>query len=434
MQLGDALHFALQLVTLLGVAWTGGWLMRRAGQPAVLGEMLAGILLGPTILGTLWPAGFDGLFRSSPGATAWRSELARLGMLFFLFFVGLEISLAQLKEHGRRAVAIGLAGTLAPLAAGIAIVYAIPGIWGPQAEEHRFLFALFIGAALANTANPVLARILLDLNLLRTDLGAVLMTATVVDDLIGWSLLALVFQQFHALEGADAAQAGGSAWQFLAVLGFFVGTIAMGRWVVLPVVRRIRRATSRSHAALALVVTLVLISAWFAEQLGLHAFLGPFLLGIGLAPTVRELGRAYDTLSSLVVGLFVPLYFVSMGLTANFIASFAFTLVAVILLVACASKVAGVFVAAAATGLSRPTSLGIAFGMNARGAIGIILASLGREHGIVNEPVYVALVLMALATSILAVPTMKHWLRPELRARAPSEFAESAAAPMGTHI
>jgi Kef-type K+ transport system membrane component KefB len=408
----DVAIFVLQLALLLSVGLAAGWLARRAGQPAVLGEMIAGILLGPTLFGALAPDAFHALFRGSPAATAWRSEVARLSMFFFLFFVGLEIELHQLKAYGTRALAIGTSGCILPVIAGLGAVYAWPGLWGPQAQENRLAIGLFIGAAMANTANPVLARILLDTGLLATPLGAMLLTATLVDDLIGWSMLAVAFQQFSSARTSAHDQ-------LLAVLGvglFLVVVVALGRMLLLPLLLWSRRVGASLVGTTALLAAGVPVAAIAAERLGLHAFLGPFLLGIALAPSQQQLARAYQVLGTFITVFCVPIYFVSMGLTSDFVAHFDAPLVLVVVGVACLSKITSVFAAAALSGFNRRQALGIAFGMNARGAIGIILASLGREEGLIDDPVYVALVLMALATSLLAAPAMKHWLAEPPRA------------------
>lgn len=406
MTANDFALLLLQLTVMLLVGLAGGAVLRRWGQPAVLGEMLSGILLGPTLLGWVSPGAFAALFPAGDATDLVRGAVIKLGMLFFLFLVGLEISLAQVRRFGLRAMTIGALGALAPLACGMGAVYALPNLWGPQAEQNRLMFALFIGAAMANTANPVLARILIDLKLMKQDIGAMLMTASIVDDVIGWSLLGVVLSQFSPPEVAAPTS---HLWQLASVVLFFVGTIIAGRWIGAPLVRwATNRLRLRSSGTIGLVAALVLVSAAVAEQAHLHAFLGPFLIGIGLSVTTHELHEAYEAINRFVAGLFVPIYFVSMGLTANFVRSFDLALVAVVVGVACVSKLASVYAASRIAGFGQRAALGIGFGMNARGAIGIILAALGREHGVINEPVYVALVLMAVLTSLVSAPAMKH--------------------------
>lgn len=399
----DFTVLSVELVAMLACALVGGYAMRLINQPAVLGEMLAGILLGPSLLGWLAPEIFAEWFPAAGPVAALRNGTIKIGMLFFLFAVGLEINFTQIARFGGKALSIGLLGSLVPLAGGIAMVYVWPDLWGPQAAAHRFIYGLFIGAAMANTANPVLARILIDLGLMKRDFGAMLMTATIVDDLVGWSLLAAVFSEFAPAEAAGVAE---PATGLVYVVLFFAGLLLVGRFIAMPVLAWSKRVVIWPSGFIAVLSILVLVSAAVAEQLKIHAFLGPFLLGVALAPSEEE-GRAFEVIDQFVMSFFVPIYFVSMGLAVNFAKNFDLLLVGLVTLVACVTKLASAYAGARITGLDRRTSLAVGFGMNARGAIGIILAALGRENGVINEPVYVALVLMAILTSLMASPAMK---------------------------
>jgi Kef-type K+ transport system membrane component KefB len=405
----DFVTLALQLGVMLVCGVVCGQVMVRLKQPAVLGEMIGGILLGPTVLGMFFPHGYNWLFPATALAAAVRGGTIKLGMLFFLFLVGLEINLADIRRHGWGAVLIGLTGTLIPLGCGIAIVYLFPTIWGLPSEALRFPFALFIGASMANTANPVLARILYDLGLLKKDFGALLLTATVVDDLVAWSVLMFVVGQFQPQAAADAATPG-LVSGLLAVAGCLATIVLLGSLLGPQLLRQGHRLLSRQSGVIAIAAALVLASAAASEALGIHAFLGPFFLGIALSSTAKEHLKAYDVIHQFAMGFFVPIYFVSMGLTANFITSFEPILVLVILLTACLSKTLSAYAGARLGGFANRTSWAIGCGMNARGAIGIILAGIGLENGIIVQPVYVALVIMCLATSLMAGPLMKLFL------------------------
>jgi Kef-type K+ transport system membrane component KefB len=393
----------IDLAVLLSCALAGGWIMRRLRQPAVLGEMLAGILLGPTILGALAPEWQDWLFSDSGAAATARGAVIKLGMLFFLFVVGLEIDLAQFRKYGWAALLIGVIGTMVPLACGVAMVYALPEHMLPS-QVARLPFGLFIGTALANTANPVLARILADLGLIKQNFGAMLMTATIVDDLVSWSLLAVILETFDS--PAESPGYGSVASSLALVAMLLVAAIVIGRFVATPLLRTTRRG-SWPTSYIGATVVLVLASAAVSEHLGVHAFLGPFLLGIGMAATPRERSEAHEVLNQFALSFFVPIYFVSMGLSADFIKDFNAAWVVSIFLVACVSKILSAFVAARWAGLDNRKSLAVGVAMNARGATGIILAGVGIEHGVVNREIYVALVIMALATSMMAGPMMK---------------------------
>lgn len=421
--------FTVEIALMLASAIACGYVMRRLRQPAVLGEMLGGILLGPTIFGALWPDWQPLLFPTTGPVAFARDGTVKLGMLLFLFMVGLDIDLASLRRHGLTALLVGTLGTIVPLGAGMALVYLLPDLFALPTGVSRMSMALFIGAALANSANPVLARILMDLGLLKDKLGTVLMAATVIDDLMCWSLLAVVLGQMSQTSAIDAAHVptvGDSLLLgFAVVFGFFLVTLVLGRWVATPLLRETRRRLPWPAGFIGAAIVLLLGSAAAAEACGIHAFLGPFLLGISLAPTSAERREAYDVMNRFVSSFFVPIYFVSMGLTSNFLSEFEPKLVAAIFVVACVSKIFSAYGAARLSGLDSRTSWAVGCGMNARGAVGIILAGVGLESGVIGHPAYVALVLMALVTSMMAAPLMKFFLAPH--GVASESFQEASA-------
>jgi len=408
-------HFvslAVQLAVMLACATLGGAVLRTLRQPAVLGEMLGGVVLGPTILGAVAPGLQAELFPAAGPAAALRGGVVKLGMLLFMFTVGLEINPRAILQNGWTALGVGLCGTLVPLAAGVALVYALPGMFPLTGEATRFLLALFMGAAMANCANPVLARILIDLGLLKSRLGAIIMSATVIDDLMSWTLLFFVFERMAAAGGgaADGAgMAGAAAGRHVVELGGFLAATAVAGWAVSRFLARHQRLERGDVATrIGIVGIAVLLAAAAAEHLGLHAFLGPFVFGVAMMPPADDAeDEAYVALRRFMHGFFAPLYFVSLGLTTDFARHFTWPLVAAVTLVATASKIPAAYAGARFGGLDRRTSWAVGCGMNARGAIGIILANLGLDNRLIDEPTYVALVVMAIVTSLAAGPSMR---------------------------
>ncbi len=410
----DYLVLLLQLALMLLVAVICGQVMRWFHQPAVLGEMLGGILLGPTIAGLLFPELQMWLFPSSGSVHTAATGIIRVGMLLYLFLIGLEIDLKSLRQYGLSAVAIGLAGTLVPLAAGIAMVYLLPDWWGIKRPEDQLPIALFLGASMANTANPVLARILQELGLIKERLGGIIMSATVIDDLIGWSLAAVVASRYRL--ATETGVAGSPMLDFswgIVVGALLLATIlVVGRFVIGPLLSRTKDYLPTTAGELPLLVGFVLLAAGLAESLGSHAMLGAFMLGMALASQAERFSPAAKVLTQVALGFFVPLYFVSMGLSANFIADFNWPQVLVVLGVACVSKIGSVFLAARFCGISSSLAGAVACGMNARGAVGIILAGMGLSAGLLDQTTYVSLVVMCLATSLFAGPMMKLLVSP----------------------
>jgi Kef-type K+ transport system membrane component KefB len=403
----DFVKLALQLATMLGFALVCGEIMRRFRQPAVVGEMIGGIALGPTILGWAAPTLYQWLFLSSADVTVVREAATKLGMLFFLFYAGLEVSLSTMRTLGRRALAIGLIGTLVPIAVGVGLVYALPrAFWGSAVNEHFFAFALFMGMNLANSANPVIARILMDLGLLRGSIGTLIMSATLVDDLVNWTLFAIIFND---ITPAGSTRSGSLSFDLAIVILLFVAVLGVVRWLGPALLDRIRPHVAWPNGLIAVSALLVLTVSSVSEAAGIHAFLGAFLVGIALADAKATQDEAHEAIGRFVLS-FAPIYFVSMGMSTDFIAHFDPVLVGLVLVVACASKVGAVLLGAWAGGMvvNRET-LAVAFGLNARGATGIILAGVGLANGVIDARIFVAIATMAVVTSLMAGPGMR-WL------------------------
>jgi len=409
----DFVMFALQLASMLAVAGIFGQLMRRLRQPAVLGEMLGGVVLGVTVLGAAAPQFHEWLFDSSANAAVSRDAAIKLGMLFFLFVAGVELDLSDLRRLGRRAATIGIVGTVVPIAAGVGLVYAIPkDFWGDAVGDHRLAFALFVGMNLANSANPVLARILADLGLLRGGIGSLAMTATIVDDLVNWVVFAVILRDI-APSASGSVASGGLLLSIGTVVVLFAVLVGGGRLLGPPLLEWLKERVTWPSGFVAVSALVVLLAAGLSEAVGVHAFLGAFLIGVGLGGH-HDLGRAaHDVISRFAFSFFAPIYFVSIGMSADFLEDFDLLLVLVVTTAALVSKLGGVLLGSKLAGMPLDREAwGIAWGLNARGATGIILASVGRSAGVIDDRLYVAIVVMALFTSLVAGPMMRRTLFP----------------------
>ena len=403
----DFVKLGLQISVMLGCAIIFGQLMRLIKQPAVLGEMIGGIIIGPTILGAIFPGMYGWLFLSSPTVTTARDAAIKLGMLFFLFIAGLEINLSDLRTMGKRAISIGLIGTLIPIAVGVALVYAIPhAYWGPEANTHLLSFGLFIGMNLANSANPVLARILMDLGLMKEEIGTLLMTATIVDDLVNWTLFAIILSDI-APKTTSPSVTSSLPFTIALVILFFIVVLGIGRTFGARSLHWVRKHVSWPSGFIALTALVILITSSISEWLGINAFLGAFLIGAALGGNSDEKNEAFEVIAFFVLAFFAPIYFVSMGMTTNFITNFDLGLVLIITSVAFVSKIGAVLLGARAAGMViNRDAWAIGFGLNARGATGIILAGVGLANHVINDRIFVAIVIMAIVTSLVAGPAM----------------------------
>jgi Kef-type K+ transport system membrane component KefB len=379
--------------------------MRKLHQPAVLGELIGGIFLGPTVFGMLAPQTFSWLFPAEGYASVGLDAVIKVGMLFFLFVAGLEVNLAHVRQRSLSVSLTSILGILMPFSLGVGSVLLLPGLWGSQMSGQQLLFALFMGAALSISALPVIARILMDLKLIRQEIGVVVMTAATVNDLLGWSLFAVILSMI-----VPGSSNHSLAVTLSLVLAFIGLTLALGRWLGQPLLRRVRLFLPWPSGFIGLTTILVLAASAAAEAIGIHAIFGAFLVGVGLGQNLEEENQAHEIIYQFAVSFFAPLYFVSIGLRADFAANFDWLLVLIVLLVACTGKIVGAGLGAWLGGMPFREALAVGFGMNARGAMEIILASVALEYNLIDQRVFVALVIMALVTSMLSGPVMQRLL------------------------
>lgn len=391
----------IQLVTIIAFARLMGRLFTVLGQPSVVGEMAAGILLGPSLFGWLAPAAFGAVFPESSLDSL--RLLSQLGVCLFMFAVGMEWDPAHLRGRAHTAIAVSHASIVLPLLLGVGLAYFLfSHLAGPHTTFTAF--ALFIGLSMSITAFPVLARILQDRGLMRTPLGATALTCAAVGDVTAWTLLAFVV----AIAGAGTLAAVG-----LALLLVFV-FIAVMVGVVRPLLPRWIGKTELaspepSRGTLALVVALVVVSSLFSELIGIHALFGAFLAGaiMPLAHDFRhKLSVRVENFSSV---LLLPLFFAFTGLRTqiglvNDLESWAICLL--IIAVATLGKLGGSALSARFTGMPWSESLQLGALMNTRGLMELIALNIGYDLGILSPRIFTMLVIMALATTVLTGPLL----------------------------
>jgi len=398
----ESILFFLQIGTMLAVALVFGQIARKLHQPAVLGELVGGIVLGPTVFGMLAPGVFGWLFPGQDESSSGREAVIKIGMLFFLFVGGLEVNLTHLRRRGLSLALTSLLGILAPFGLGFAAVLLLPNLWGPPVHQKSLVFAMFIGAALSISALPVIARILMDLDLIQTEMGVVIMTAATVNDLIGWSLFAVILTAF--VPGSSDR----SIWATLGlVIGFSALVLSVGRWIGQPILRWLKSSVAWPSGFIGVTTVLILVAASMAETIGVHAIFGAFLVGVALGQDLKGENQAHEIIYQFAVSFFAPLYFVSIGIRADFAANFDLLLVLLLLFIACVGKICGAGLGAWLGGMTFREALSVGFGMNARGAMEMILASVALEYGLIDQRIFVALVIMALVTSMLSAPALQ---------------------------
>jgi Kef-type K+ transport system membrane component KefB/mannitol/fructose-specific phosphotransferase system IIA component (Ntr-type) len=399
----DVMVVFLALAALLASAKTAGEIVKKFNQPAVLGEIIAGILLGPTVLGQYQPSVYALLFPHSGPVAFVLDGVTAISVVFFLLTAGIEIDLASIFRQGKSALLVSLLGMIIPFVFGFVAAWAFPKFLGADDSASPIVFALFIGTALSISALPVVARILMDLGLLRTDMGTIVMSSAMFDDLAGWILFGLVLGMMNP--NADSGH--GIRHTIILVLGFAVLMLTVGRWLIHRILPFIQAHTTWPGGVLGFIFSLTLASAAFAEYAGIHAVFGAFITGaaVGESPHLRE--RTSEHIHQIVTNVFAPLFFASIGLHTNFVTNFHLEVTLVILGVACLGKVVGAGWGARLGGMDRRTAIGVGLAMNARGAMEMILGILALQAGLIHEPMFVAIVVMALVTSLFSAPAIR---------------------------
>jgi Kef-type K+ transport system membrane component KefB/mannitol/fructose-specific phosphotransferase system IIA component (Ntr-type) len=381
---------------LLAAARILGEAAQRLRQPAVLGEILAGILLGPTVLGWLWPGFTAVIFPADGPAAISLSAISTVAISLFLLVAGMEVDLTTVWRQGRSALVVAVVGMILPFALGLGAAASAPGWFGMEQGGNKLIFILFFATALAITALPVIAKILLDLNLYRTDLGMVVIAAAIFNDLVGW----IIFAFLLGMMGHQESGNGLSITQtIILTLLFAVLMLTFGRWLVDKILPWLQAHFSWPGGIIGMALAAALGCAAFTEWIGVHAIFGAFLFGIALGDSRHLRQQTRATLDQFISFFFAPLFFATIGLRVNFASNFDLPLVLAIITLGTVGKVLACGLCARWGGFKRREAWAVGFGMNARGAMEIILGLLALQAGVIGERLFVALVVMALVTS-----------------------------------
>jgi Kef-type K+ transport system membrane component KefB len=396
----------LGLGLLIGLARLLGELSRRYRQPAILGELLAGVVLGPTVFGALAPDWQGWLFPSEGPNALVLEAIGTLAIVLFLLVAGMEVDLSIIWRQGRTALKVGTLGTLVPFVLGLIGALVVPTALGRQADADPTIFALFLATAMAISALPVIAKTLMDLNLYRTDLGMVVVSAAIFNDLIGWTVFAIILGMMDATgRGSGIAMTIGLTLLYAGVM------LTAGRWAVHKTLPVLQAYTHWPGGVLGFSVVLALFGAAFTESIGIHAIFGAFLVGVAIGDSPHLQERTRVMLDEFVSFIFAPVFFAGIGLKVNFVTHFDAGLVLLVLLLACAGKLLGAVLGAWWGGMSPRDRWAVGFAMNARGAMEIILGLLALEAGVIRQRLFVALVIMAIVTSLMGGPLIRLVLR-----------------------
>jgi Kef-type K+ transport system membrane component KefB len=415
------LLFLLQVSVLLSLALLLGSLARKYKMPSVVGELGAGVLIGPSLFGFFFPDAFQWLFPSSTQQFHLLDAVGQVGVIMLVGLSGMELNLALLRRCGTTAVRISILGLIIPLGFGIGTGFLLPDALVPD-NIDRLLFALFMGVALCVSAIPVIAKTLMDLKLMGHRVGQLSLAAGMMDDIVGWIILSLV----AAMVTTGGIQPGAlslSLFYVALTIGF---AFTVGRYLVRKVLELARRSSPDDDGpVVTAMATMVLLSAAITHAMHLEAVFGAFICGILIGSDINFKKIRLPT----VLSVLAPLFFATAGLRID-LTTLGQPLVILsalaVLLVAIAGKFLGAYLGGRASRMSSRESLALGAAMNARGVIEIVIANVGVRLGVLNTEAYTIIVLVAVVTSLTAPPLLRWLLLSDSAKKAAQAEAEAS--------
>ena len=424
----ELLVFWTQLLVLVGMARICGSLMRRINLPSVIGQLAAGVILGPSIFGRVWADGFDWFLPDHEISSGALLAVSWLGVAMLLVTAGFETDLALIRRLGKAAALVTGFSLVVPLIGGLAVGFLLPDSFvGP--ESDRTVFALFVAAALSVSALAVIAKILSELGLMRRDFGQITVAAGMANDVVGWVMLAV----FAGFATSGSVSVGAVLKTVLGLAAFLALAMTVGQRVVDRALRWVRREGANVPGAMTVAVFTMLIYGVATQALGIEAVLGAFVAGVVLHRSRFQQPEVLHHFESLTTTFLAPVFFATAGLRVDLGLlgeGDALLWAGVVVVVAIVAKFAGAFVGARLAGQSNRAAAALGAGLNARGALEIVIASVGLSLGVFNETAYTVIVIVPLITSVFAAVSLRiavrDWLgSPEEQARLEREEALS---------
>ena len=390
--------FFLQMAFILAVCRATAWVFMKIGQSRVVSEMLAGVLMGPSLLGWLFPEFSAYLFPAESKPILF--SVAQLGLVLYMFLIGVEFDVDLIRKRIKSAASISIAGIAAPFALGGLLAYFIaddPALFAAKTSSLEAI--LFMGAAMAITAFPMLARIIFEQGLSKTSLGTLALAAGSLDDVAAWCVLAVVLASFQDDFSIALLAIGGG-------VVFAIVTLTLVRRLLRPLGEQTERTGLISPDAFVFTLMLVMLGAWFTDYIQIYAVFGAFIMGIAM-PRGKFSAELHRLMYPLTVALLLPVFFVYSGLNTKIglvNSPHLWGLAALVLLVAITGKGVACYLAARWNGESHKESMAIGTLMNARGLMELIILNIGLQRGIIEPALFTIMVLMAVVTTLMATP------------------------------
>jgi len=395
----------VQIALLIAIGRGLGEVMQRIGQPSVMGELLCGLLLGPSLFGWVWPAAQHAIFPPSPEQKALLDGIAQLGILLLLLLTGMETDLRLVRKVGKAAIAISLAGIVVPFVCGFALGEFLPQDLLPH-PEARLVASLFLGTALSISSVKIVAVIVREMNFMRRNVGQIIVASAIIDDTIGWVIIAMIFSlaAHGALEMYSVGQTLLGTFVFLAI------SFTIGQRLVFRLIRWANDHLVSSAAVITVILLLMSVMAMITHLIGVHTVLGAFVAGILVGESPILTRQIDERLRGLISSLFMPVFFGLAGLSADLTVlkdPALLMLTAVLVLIASIGKFGGAFAGGTLGGLTRRESYALASGMNARGSTEVIIATIGLSMGVLSQNLFSMIITMAILTTMAMPPMLR---------------------------
>jgi len=394
-----------QIVLLIAVGRGLGEIMMRIGQPSVIGELLAGIILGPSLFGWIWPEAQHAIFPKSPEQKAMIDGIAQFGILLLLLLTGMETDLKLVRKVGRAAIAISVAGIIVPFACGFALGEFLPDALLPDPQQ-RLVASLFMGTALSISSVKIVAVVVREMNFMRRNVGQIIVSTAVIDDTIGLIIIAIIFSlaSHGTLDIASVAKA------VLGTLAFLAVSFTIGRRLVFQLIRWANDNLVSAAPVITVILLLMSVMAMITHLIGVHTVLGAFVAGILVGESPILTRQIDERLRGLISSFFMPVFFGLAGLSADLSVlrdPNLLMLTGLLVVIASVGKFGGAFVGGTLGGLNARESLALASGMNARGSTEVIIATIGLSIGVLSQNLFTMIVTMAIVTTMAMPPMLR---------------------------
>jgi Kef-type K+ transport system membrane component KefB/nucleotide-binding universal stress UspA family protein len=398
--------FIAELGLLLVVGRLMGEAAQRLGQPAVMGQLIGGLLLGPSVLGLIWPAAQHALFPGTPEQKSMINAVSQLGILMLLLLTGMETDLRLVKRVGRAAVTVAATGVALPFICGFALGEVLPDALLPK-PDARLVTAIFLGTALSISSVKIVAMVVREMNFMRRDLGQIIVASAILEDTIGWVIIAVAL----GLASAGTVDLWSLGRAVLGTAAFMAASLTFGRRIVFYLIRWANDNFASEFPVITTILVIMITMALITQLIGVNTVLGAFVAGILIGESPILTRHIDEQLRGLIVALFMPVFFGLSGLSADLtvLKNPALAMLALgLIVIASTGKFLGAFVGGKLGGLTRAESLALGCGMNARGSTEVIVATIGLSMGVLNRDLFTLIVTMAIVTTT-AMPPMLRW-------------------------